>query len=53
MKLVVIDGQSGRTGALLVERVRAAVSIRIMQKECPFATNPSLNLGSNAPGVFL
>ena len=24
MKLVVIDGQSGRTGALLVERVRAA-----------------------------
>ena len=24
MKLVVIDGQSGRTGALLVERIRAA-----------------------------
>ena len=24
MKLVVIDGQSGRVGALLVERVRAA-----------------------------
>ena len=24
MKLVVIDGQSGRTGALLIERVRAA-----------------------------
>ena len=40
-------------GSFMASRMRAAVSISIMQKEWPFATRPSRNLGSNNPGVFL